>query len=224
MLEEIRNNDNRFMIGEGYKSLKHGYEAKAEVSLYPRLENAKADIEKLININNLEELLEESKQKEETIYNEVYQVMQKWVEQAKVTSLYMAALKYKNTNINREHTYNKWISDNDSFYKYNGKISNEVYEMNYYIYETTSYNYNKQEDETVYYVTWDIWIHGLNSQSIAGQRDKRYTDISKAFKYIEGRKKAYSYLFKEINPTIPKDYKYLFMVNGILLLGYKIAE
>lgn len=224
MLEEIRNKDDRFMIGGGYKSLKHGYEAKAEVSLHPRIENIKADVEKLINIDNLEELLEKSKQKEEEIYNEVYQVMQKWLEQAKVTSLYMAALKYKNTNITRKHTYNEWISDNDNFYKYYGKISNEVYKMKYYIYETTSYNYNKNEDETVYYVTWGIWIQGLNAKKIAGQDRKRYTDIEKAFKYIEGRKKAYSDLFKEIRPSIPKEYAHLFMVNGILLPEYKIAE
>ena len=41
-------------------------------------------------------------------------------------------------------------------------------------------------------------------------------------KYLEGRKKAYSHLFTEISPPIPKQYEKHFTVHGALLPGYTL--
>jgi len=88
--------------------------------------------------------------------------------------------------------------------------------MYYKIYESEDYNYRTNK--------WDVYVDGINSKRIAGQRRKRYTDKQKALKYIEGRIKAYSHLFQEITPEIPTEYENLFMKNGILLEGYKVAN
>lgn len=59
-------------------------------------------------------------------------------------------------------------------------------------------------------------------EKIAGQNQKRYTDKAAAEKYLEGRKKAYSHLFTEISPQIPKQYEHHFTVYGALLPGYTV--
>ena len=46
------------------------------------------------------------------------------------------------------------------------------------------------------------------------------TDKNAAIKYLDGRKKAYSHLFTEISPPIPKEYEKSFMVHEHLLPGY----
>ena len=48
------------------------------------------------------------------------------------------------------------------------------------------------------------------------------TDKNAAIKYLDGRKKAYSHLFTEISPPIPKEYEHHFMVHGTLLPGYTV--
>ena len=45
-----------------------------------------------------------------------------------------------------------------------------------------------------------------------------------AEKYIQGRIKAYSHLFREISPPIPKDLEKSFMVHGYLLPDYVTEE
>ena len=57
---------------------------------------------------------------------------------------------------------------------------------------------------------------------LAGQNQKRYTDKAAAIKYLDGRKKAYSHLFTEISPQIPKEYERHFTVHGALLPGYTV--
>ena len=59
-------------------------------------------------------------------------------------------------------------------------------------------------------------------EKIAGQNQKRYTDKAAALKYLEGRKKAYAYLFSEVSPPIPQKYERHFKVYGTLLPGYSI--
>ena len=54
------------------------------------------------------------------------------------------------------------------------------------------------------------------------QDRKRYTDKATAVKYLDGRKKAYSHLFAEISPPVPKEHENCFTVNGVLLPGYRI--
>ena len=59
---------------------------------------------------------------------------------------------------------------------------------------------------------------------IAGQNQKRYTDKNAAIKYLDGRKKAYSHLFTEISPPIPKEYEHHFMVHGTLYLAIRLKD
>ena len=215
--------DNKFSVCGGWKGLVHGYEAKIDVSIYPSRENLTDEIQRLVKLSNIDELLEQAKQEEERVYFEIYQEMEKWLEKAKTTRIYQLAKEYQKEveNLNNKiHTYNKWVEDEYG----RNKISNNVYVMYYEIYETKDYNHRTGKKEEVFYVTWNVCINGVNSKRIAGQNHKRYTDKNKALKYIEGRIKAYSHLFQEITPEIPTEYEDLFMKNGILLEGYKVAN
>lgn len=78
---------------------------------------------------------------------------------------------------------------------------------------------------TAWYVTWDLYLNSPkdgHNIHLAGQNQKRYTDKAAAVKYLDGRKKAYSHLFTEISPQIPKEYENHFTVNGALLPGYTV--
>ena len=94
------------------------------------------------------------------------------------------------------------------------------------IWEDTKYDREtKQSVPIAWYVTWEVRIHSPKQgygAKIAGQNQKRYTDKNAAIKYLDGRKKAYSHLFTEISPPIPKEYEHHFMVHGTLLPGYTV--
>lgn len=94
------------------------------------------------------------------------------------------------------------------------------------IWEDTKYDREtKQSIPVAWYVTWEVRIHSPKQgygEKIAGQNQKRYTDKNAAIKYLDGRKKAYSHLFTEISPPIPKEYEHHFMVHGTLLPGYTV--
>lgn len=94
------------------------------------------------------------------------------------------------------------------------------------IWEETKYDREtKQSVPIAWYVTWEVRIHSPKQgygAKIAGQNQKRYTDKNAAIKYLDGRKKAYSHLFTEISPPIPKEYEHHFMVHGTLLPGYTV--
>lgn len=51
-------------------------------------------------------------------------------------------------------------------------------------------------------------------------QERSFKDKAEAEKYIQGRIKAYSHLFTEISPPIPKEYEKSFMVHEHLLPGY----
>ena len=123
-----------------------------------------------------------------------------------------------------EHTGNQW-KDTDNW-RADQKISNRVYQMTCSIWEDTKYNREtKQSVPIAWYVTWEVRIHSPKQgygEKIAGQNQKRYTDKNAAIKYLDGRKKAYSHLFTEISPPIPKEYERHFMVHGTLLPGYTV--
>ena len=52
------------------------------------------------------------------------------------------------------------------------------------------------------------------------EQERSFKDKAEAEKYIQGRIKAYSHLFTEISPPIPKEYEKSFMVHEHLLPGY----
>lgn len=119
-----------------------------------------------------------------------------------------------------EHSSNKWVKAKDEF-DYN-RISNRVYKMSYRIYERSSYRTGAKK----YDVMWDIytnWPQLQTSYKIAGQK-RVCSTREEAEKYIQGRIKAYSHLFTEISPPIPKKYEKFFKVHGQLLPGYIVEE
>ena len=146
-----------------------------------------------------------------------------WEQQAAVTQRLDRALAYLRTP-EVKHTGNKWqpySKDSDL-----EEISNRVYKMFCRIREDTRYDREtKQSVPVAWYVTWDLYLNspreGYNIH-LAGQDRKRYTDKAAAVKYLDGRKKAYSHLFAEISPPIPKEHENCFTVNGALLPGYTI--
>ena len=224
--------NNKFYIHTGSKYLIHGHEAKIEVSINSREDKVTSMMHDFPNatvvystnkLEDLEKLYKDLKDEEERVYYGIRESMQKWVDCSKKTNLCEKALRYKNTKLEKKNTHNQWAIDNSSFMK-EQNISNNVYSMAFSIYENKSYNYKKGKEEKAFYVTWYLFINGINSARIAGQDNKRFLDKEKALKYIEGRKKAYKDYFQEDNPLILKEYARLFQVHGILLPGYRIKE
>ena len=116
------------------------------------------------------------------------------------------------------HTSNKW--EKGEYGKYT--ISNRVYKMTYDIYERSSW----RSDKVKYDVRWNIYTNRPDYQSaykVAGQ-ERTCASRGEAEKYIQGRIKAYSHLFTEISPPIPKNLEKSFMVHGNLLPGYVTEE
>ena len=144
-----------------------------------------------------------------------------WEQQAAATQTINRALEYLRTP-EIEHTGNQW-KDTDNW-RADQKISNRVYQMTCSIWEDTKYDREtKQSIPVAWYVTWDVYVNSPKNgygKKIAGQNQKRYTDKAAAVKYLEGRKKAYSHLFTEISPQVPKQYEKHFTVHGALLPGY----
>ncbi|WP_373218604.1 LPD1 domain-containing protein [Ruminococcus sp. 5_1_39BFAA] len=122
------------------------------------------------------------------------------------------------------HTANEWRKTGN--WRNDEEISNRVYRMSCGIWEDTKYDREtKQSVPVAWYVTWDVYVNSPKQgygEKIAGQNQKRYTDKAAAEKYLEGRKKAYSHLFTEISPQIPKQYEHHFTVYGALLPGYTV--
>ena len=75
-------------------------------------------------------------------------------------------------------------------------------------------------------IKWDVEL-SVKTQSVQWQsafilerREKTFSSEESAQKYIDGKIKAYDYLFTEISPVIPDVDKSPFCVNGVLLPGY----
>lgn len=183
------------------------------------------DISTLITMgtDSLEAMRQGSIDGEQKAYEIVVAAAKQWEQQAAATQTINRALEYLRTP-EIEHTDNQW-KDTDNW-RADQKISNRVYQMTCSIWEDTKYNREtKQSVPIAWYVTWEVRIHSPKQgygAKIAGQNQKRYTDKNAAIKYLDGRKKAYSHLFTEISPPIPKGYEHHFMVHGTLLPGYTV--
>lgn len=183
------------------------------------------DISTLITMgtDSLEAMRQESIDGEQKAYEIVVAAAKQWEQQAAATQTINRALEYLRTP-EIEHTGNQW-KDTDNW-RADQKISNRVYQMTCSIWEDTKYDREtKQSVPIAWYVTWEVRIHSPKQgygAKIAGQNQKRYTDKNAAIKYLDGRKKAYSHLFTEISPPIPKEYEHHFMVHGTLLPGYTV--
>lgn len=176
-----------------------------------------------MGIDSLEAMRQGSIDGEQKAYEIVVAAAKQWEQQAAATQTINRALEYLRTP-EIEHTGNQW-KDTDNW-RADQKISNRVYQMTCSIWEDTKYDREtKQSVPIAWYVTWEVRIHSPKQgygAKIAGQNQKRYTDKNAAIKYLDGRKKAYSHLFTEISPPIPKEYEHHFMVHGTLLPGYTV--
>jgi len=186
----------------------------------------RADISQLaaLPLERLQIIRGESAAAEQAVFESLQQAAGAWEHQAAVTMLIDKAIDYVKFPAVK-HTANQWEKDSDS-----GdwqSISNMVYKMSYHVYENT--RYDSQTKKSVPYaweVTWSVRTNapGHYSDSIGGQRNKRYTDKTEAEKYLAGRIKAYAHLFTEISPPIPQEYANTFRVNGQLLPGYTLEH
>ena len=202
-------------------NLKPGYELKIEHSVFCE----DVDISSLITMGteSLEAMRQGSIDGEQKAYSIVQAAAKQWEKQAAATQMINRALEYLRTP-EVSHTSNQWKQENN--WRNSQEISNRVYKMTCSIWEDTKYDREtKQSVPVAWYVTWYVYVNSPNkgyTERIAGQNQKRYTDKAAAMKYLEGRKKAYSHLFTEISPPIPKQYEKHFTVHGALLPGYTL--
>lgn len=183
------------------------------------------DISSLIaqGAETVQAMRQDSIEGEKKAYEIVAAAAKQWEQQAAVTQRLDRALAYLRTP-EVKHTGNRWqpySKDSDL-----EEISNRVYKMFCRIREDTKYDRQmKQSVPVAWYVTWDLYLNSPRegySIHLAGQDRKRYTDKAAAVKYLDGRKKAYSHLFAEISPPVPKEHENCFTVNGVLLPGYTV--
>jgi hypothetical protein len=217
-------NDEKFNIYSYGCDLKSGNNIKIDISISPKEELLKNEVDELIKKNSLQDNLNKLKEEELQVYNELLESMNKWIDKAKEIKMYEMALSYNGIK-EVDHTYNEWFEKKDGSWITIG-ISNRVYNMYFRIYQNEDYRTKKVTSyELSYYVDvnqYDSYYKRWSSKTIASQNKKKFTNEEKMNKYIEGRKKAFSHLFLEVNPAIPKEYESLFTVNGVLLPDYKI--
>ncbi len=201
--------------------LTEGSELKLDHSVYCK----DVDISSLItqSADALEALRQDSMDGEQKALAIVQAAAKQWEQQAAETQKLNRALKYLRTP-EIAHTGNEWRKTGN--WRDAEEISNRVYKMTCSVWEDTKYDRETQQSVPVaWYVTWDVYVNSPKEgygEKIAGQNQKRYTDKAAAMKYLEGRKKAYSHLFTEISPQIPKEYERHFTVHGALLPGYTV--
>jgi len=173
----------------------------------------------------LSKLEEASVKKEEELYQKISALVSDWKKQAENTIDLRKAKEYLWT-FPVNHTYNKWEKDNNWYV-----LSNMVYKMSYHISERTRRYSYKKPAVSVYDLDWDLVLNAPSNsdqagygRKIAGQKQKVFDDKASLEKYLNGRIKAYSHLFTEISPPIPKEYEKHFYVNGVLLPGYTVES
>ena len=197
-------------------TLTPGYKAKIEHTVYSGNESDLSDLLKL-TVSEISALKEKNIAQEQAAYEKAVGALKDWEALAADTNKYEKALDYKSVP-EVSHTSNKWEKDGSDRFT----ISNKVYKMTYDIYERSSWRNNTVK----YDVRWHIYTNRQYPQTpykVAGQ-ERVCATREEAEKYIQGRIKAYSHLFTEISPPIPKDLEKSFMVHGYLLPGYVTEE
>lgn len=185
------------------------------------------DISSLIVLGaeSLQAMRQDSIDGEQKAYEIVVTAAKQWEQQAAATQMINRALEYLQIP-EVSHTSNQWKKKDN--WQNREEISNRVYNMTCIVWEDKKYDMeSRQSIPVAWYVTWDVYINSPKQgygEKIAGQTQKRYTDKAAALKYLEGRKKAYSHLFAEISPPIPKQYERHFTVYGSLLPGYTVED
>lgn len=180
-------------------------------------------------VEELDEMRDKSVDAEHIIFEKLQNMAKEWERQAALTQSINSLLDYLKAPAVK-HTSNTWKGRDGSSTE-SEEISNAVYKMSWFIHTNTKYDRETKTSVPVaWYVSWSVNVHQIygnnfvSSKEIDGQNRKRFTDEAAAKKYIQGRINAYAYLFEEISPPIPEQYKTCFMVNGLLLPGYTIKE
>lgn len=181
----------------------------------------------LLTPEELKEKEKDSVQQEEAIGSELNNTIAKWISQAQHTVNLRRAQEYLNL-FTVQHTKNCWTEDGYGLHE----ISNMVYRMTWRVNEQTRWNAKLKKNVLFAWdLSWYIWYntspradYSGPGRQIAGQDKKRFTDIAQMERYLQGRIKAYSHLFVEISPPIPKEDKKRFCFNGILLPGYTVES
>lgn len=210
-----------------YRAYRYGdhLEPGHELKIQHSISCGDVDISGLITMGaeSLEAMRQGSIDGEQKAYEIVVAAAKQWEQQAAATQMINRALEYLRTP-EVTHTANEWRKTGN--WRDDEEISNRVYRMTCGIWEDTKYDRQTQQSVPVaWYVTWDVYVNSPKKgygEKIAGQSQKRYTDKAAAMKYLDGRKKAYSHLFTEISPQIPKQYERHFTVHGALLPGYTV--
>lgn len=200
-----------------FDNIYEGRKIKLEHNIYVD----ESDISDLISrpIAEIQAMRDDSVKTETAVFEKTQQMAREWEKQAAVTRQLDMAIEYLKIS-EVKHTFNKWVNTKNE-YDYN-EISNRVYKMRYRIYERSSW----RTDSKMCDVTWSIFTNSPRSNhnvKVAGQ-EKTYKSKEEAEKYMLGRIKAYSHLFTEISPPIPKEYEKPFRVYGQLLPGYITEE
>ncbi len=199
-----------------YDILTPGHKVKIEHNVYS---NENADLSDLLKltVGDISALKEKNIAQEQAAYGKAIKGLKEWEALAAITGRYERAIEYLKVP-EVSHTSNKWIKDEYG----KSTISNKVYKMTYDIYERSSWRNNTVK----YDARWHIYTNRPYTQisyKVAGQ-ERACATREEAEKYIQGRIKAYSHLFTEISPPIPKDLEKSFMVHGYLLPGYVTEE
>lgn len=195
---------------------------------YPRFHVERSDLSALVKLSpdELKELEQDSISEEQTIYAELQEVVEKWLNQAAKTIEYRKAQEYLNIRP-VSHTANQWQESRYGSHE----ISNMVYRFTWREDDRTEWDRTlRQSVPVAWYLSWSVTFntvhHPDNSGSgrqIAGQDRKVFKDRASMEKYLQGRIAAYAHLFTEISPPVPEDARKRFCVNGVLLPGYTVA-
>lgn len=160
------------------------------------------------------ELIKEKEQKEgeeNSIFEKIEKLIKEWAKINAEKQMIEAAAEYS-TIKKVNHTDNVWKTNEWNY----GKIincSNAVYKMVCRI-----------DKGQKIVLRWFLNLNSpLESIEIAGQK-KSFKTIEDMKKYLNGRIKKYSSLFKEEYPPVPKKYAEYFMMHEKLLPGYTIEE
>ena len=216
--------ENALYRAYGTSNLRPGYELQIDRTIHVE---QTADISELTaySLGDLEAMEAASIADEERILAEALAVVEKWHEHALRTSLIKRAVEWHRTP-RVAHTNNVW-TDSKGSWSESGEISNTVYGMYYNIWENTKYDRELGKPVPVsWHLSWRVYTNTRNqvANRIAGQDRKLFRGKAAMRKYLDGRIKAYSHLFEEVSPTIPKELVGRFCVNGQLLPGYTVED
>lgn len=182
----------------------------------------KADLSNLISqpVESLQTMREESAASEQAAFEIVLAAVHQWEKQAAITQCLDRAIHYLQIPIS-SHTKNQWVQDENG----EKSISNMVYKMTCRLQDNSHWDlWKSQSYKSCWSVRWGVYTNSPKRHGVVGiaGQSRDFKDRESAEKYLRGRIKAYSHLFTEISPPVPKEYIEQFKVNNLLLPGYTV--